>query len=73
MRDDAIRQAFLIGFCPTVAANLNSFDAAELTKVIVAYSEWPGEVSTDSGQHNFDWSPVGDRLKIIMFNPYLAL
>ncbi|CAE7843736.1 unnamed protein product [Symbiodinium sp. KB8] len=35
--------AFLIGFCPTVAANLNSFDAAELTKVIVAYSEWPGE------------------------------
>ncbi|OLQ02840.1 hypothetical protein AK812_SmicGene14270 [Symbiodinium microadriaticum] len=40
-------KAFLIGFCPTVAANLNSFDAAELTKVIVAYSEWPGEVSTD--------------------------
>ena len=43
-------QAFLIGFCPTVAANLNYFDAAELTKVVVAYSEWPGEVSTDSGQ-----------------------
>ncbi|CAE7259294.1 AL1, partial [Symbiodinium sp. CCMP2456] len=40
-------KAFLIGFCPTVAANLNNFDAAELTKVVVAYSEWPGEVSTD--------------------------
>eukprot|EP00439_Symbiodinium_sp_Y106_P075392 s840_g14.t3 len=40
-------KAFLIGFCPTVAANLNYFDAAELTKVVVAYSEWPGEVSTD--------------------------
>eukprot|EP00439_Symbiodinium_sp_Y106_P075224 s840_g14.t2 len=39
-------KAFLIGFCPTVAANLNYFDAAELTKVVVAYSEWPGEVST---------------------------
>ncbi|CAE7362007.1 unnamed protein product [Symbiodinium natans] len=40
-------KAFLMSFCPTVAANLHHFDALQLTRVVVAYSEWPGEVSTD--------------------------
>ena len=38
---------FLLGFAPTVSNHLSSFSENQLKNVILAYSQWPQEISSD--------------------------